>query len=140
MFLRRFAISEQSMSPSFREGDFLVTFRRNPTCGDVIVFEHPSRPGFYLLKRVVAMGGQTIEIRGGDVLINEQPANETWTADSTEPDGLWKIPPDHVFVLGDARYRSTDDSRTLGPIRVEGKADVAGFRYWPGRRIGRIRR
>ena len=140
MFLRRFAISEQSMSPSFREGDFLVTARQNPTLGDVIVFEHPSRPGFYLVKRVVATGGETIEIRGGQVLINEQPANETWTADSTEPDGLWKIPPDHVFVLGDARHRSNDDSRTLGPIRFNGKADVARFRYWPARRIGRIRR
>lgn len=138
MFLRRFAISDQSMSPSLREGDYLVTVRQDPTHGDAIVFEHPSRPGFYLIKRVVATGGETIEVRAGEVLIDQQPAEEPWTADSTEPDGLWKIPPGHVFVLGDARHRSTDDSRTLGPIRVAGQADVARFRYWPARRIGRI--
>lgn len=139
MFLQRFAISEQSMSPALAEGDYLVTVRRRPTRGDIIVLDHPGRPGFRLVKRVVAIGAATFEVRNGVVLIDGRPADEPWTADLTSPDGRWEIPPGHLFVLGDARHRSTDDSRTLGPLPIRERADVVRFRYWPLSRFGPIR-
>ncbi len=140
MIARRFAVSEGSMSPLFREGDYLVTVQRRPTYADVIVFEHPTRPAFHLIKRVIGLAGQTVEIKGGEVFVDDRKSSEPWTADDTAPDGSWGIPPNHVFVLGDARRRSTDDGRTLGPIEIDGKAHVVVFRYWPLGRIGRTRR
>lgn len=125
------------MSPSFREADYLVTAPRRPYRGAAIVFEHPQRPGFYLLKRVAAVGGEVIRIDGGAVLVDGREIDDPWTGDTTSPDGEWAVPDDHVFVLGDARDRSVDDSRTLGPIRVGRRAAVVVFRYWPPRRIGR---
>ena len=140
MTFRRFAVSEGSMSPLFREGDYLVTVRKRPIYADVIVFEHPTRPAFHLIKRVIGLAGQTVEIKRREVFVDGQKSSEPWTADGATPDGAWKIPANHLFVLGDARRRSTDDGRTLGPIEIDGKANVVVFRYWPLGRIGRIRR
>jgi signal peptidase I len=140
VIFRRFAVSEGSMSPLFREGDYLVTVQKRPIYADVIVFEHPNRPAFHLIKRVIGLAGQTVEIKRGEVFVDGQRSSEPWTADDATPEGAWEIPANHVFVLGDARRRSTDDGRTLGPIEIDGTANVVVFRYWPLGRIGRIRR
>ncbi len=125
------------MSPSFREGEYLVTARRRPRRGAAIVFEHPDRRGFFLLKRVVGLAGEHVTIQDGSVLIDGRPFDEPWTTDPTTPDGEWTVPAGHAFVLGDARHRSVDDSRTLGSIDVGNRAAVVVFRYWPPHRLGR---
>jgi signal peptidase I len=139
VFFERFTVAESSMSPSFREGDYVVTVRRRPRRGAAIVFEHPERPGFLLLKRVVATGGQLVRIDRGSILVDGREVEDPWTDDATTPDGEWVVPDGHVFVLGDARHRSVDDSRTLGPIRVGRRAAIVVLRYWPPRRLGRPR-
>lgn len=140
MLLRRFTVSEKSMSPLFLDGDYVVTMMKPPRRGDVIVFEHPARPGFHLIKRVIGCGGQTVEVRSGTVSVDGTEFDEPWTAGDTRPDGSWRVPEGHVFVLGDARHRSSDDSRTIGPVDVGRRAPVVIFRYWPPRRSGRIKR
>lgn len=139
MKLRRFVIAESSMSPYLQEHDYVITIRRAPAFADVVVFEHPHRPGFYLTKRVIGTEGQEVEIRDGRVFIDGREADEPWTADETSPDGWWRITAGQVFVLGDARHRSSDDSRTLGPIQVGPAAHVVTARYWPLGRAGRIK-
>ncbi|MDF1595019.1 MAG: signal peptidase I [Acidimicrobiia bacterium] len=140
MLFRRFAIAEASMSPHLQEGDYVVTWRRRPARGDVIVFEHPDRTGFHLIKRVIGMAGQTIDVEDGAVFVDGRELVERWTVDDTTPNGSWRVPAGHVFVLGDARHRSRDDGRTLGPILIGDQANVAFFRYWPLRRAGLIDR
>lgn len=140
MLLRRFTVSEKSMSPLFQEGDYVVTVEKPPKRGDVIVFEHPARPGFHLIKRVIGCGGQTVEVRNGAVSVDGMESAEPWTADDTAPDGSWQVRDEQVFVLGDARHRSSDDSRTIGPVDVGERTHVVVFRYWPARRAGRIKR
>ena len=138
MFFRRFAVAESSMSPFLQEGDFIVTRRRPPSVGDVIVFEHPQRPGFHLTKRVVALAGQQVDITGGSVSVDGEAEDAAFSVDDTKPAGEWMVPSESVFVLGDARHRSTEDSRTLGPVFIGPRANVVAFRYWPAGRVGRL--
>ena len=137
--LNRYTIAETSMSPLLKENDYVVTIRRRPAFGDVVVFEHPNRPRFHLVKRVIGTAAQTVEIRGGLVLVDGQEINDPWTADETGPEGSWHVPDGHVFVLGDARHRSTDDSRSFGPVSIGIKAQVVAVRYWPLKRIAVFR-
>ena len=137
--IRRFAIAEKSMTPLLQEGDYVVTRRRPPLLGDIVVFEHPHRPGFHLVKRVIGTRGDTVEIKEGKVFLNGRQLSEPWTTDYTTPDGKWHVPDHHVFVLGDARGRSTDDGRTIGPLPFGESADVVVFRYWPPAGFGRVR-
>jgi signal peptidase I len=128
------------MSPVLQPGDYLLTLPLRPRRGDVVVFEHPHRPGFMLVKRVVGLPGEIVEISEGGVAVDGRRLAEPWTADDTHPDGRWILGPGNVFVLSDARSRSTADGRTLGPIAGGNRSDVVVLRYWPLRRAGRLRR
>jgi signal peptidase I len=129
------------MSPALLPGDFVVTDRSNrpPVRGDIVVFEHPQRRSFYLVKRIVGLPGEHITIDGGRVLINDTPLEETWTIDETGPDGSWELGSDETFVLGDARWMSSGDSREIGPVPTELLLMRVVFRYWPYERIGFVR-
>jgi signal peptidase I len=139
--LGRFEITEASMSPAVLPGDFVVTdqTKRRLVRGDIVVFEHPRRPAFYLVKRVVGLPGEHLEIGNGRVLINGTPLDEPWTIDETGPEGEWELGPDEAFVLGDARWMSNGDSREIGPVPVEQLTMRVIFRYWPFERIGVVR-
>lgn len=133
--LTRFAIAEGSMAPTLRDGDWVLARRlcRRPRRGDVVIFAHPHRDGFFLVKRVVALPGETVTIVRGAVLVDGEPQIEPWATGPTTPGGSWAVGPGQVFVLGDNRPASADDSRTHGPIA----RDAVGWRllgrYWPPR-------
>lgn len=71
-----------------------------------------------MVKRVVGMGGETISIETGDVLIDGNTGLDHWATGLSAPDGRWEVPPGKVFVLSDQRPLTRDDSRTFGPISV----------------------
>ena len=137
----RFEISEASMSPVLLPGDYVVTDRskRPAVRGDVVIFAHPQQPAFFLVKRVVGLPGEHLEIEAGRVLINGAPLDEPWTIDETRPDGTWELGQGEAFVLGDARWLSSGDSREIGPVPTELLEMRAVFRYWPYERIGFLR-
>jgi signal peptidase I len=137
----RFEISEASMTPALRPGDFVLTDRspRPLYRGDIAVFEHPSRPSFFLVKRIVGLPGDRLTIDSGRVLIDGTPLDEPWTTDETGPDGVWELGPDEAFVLGDARWMSSGDSREIGPVPLSQLSMQIVFRYWPVGRIGPVR-
>ena len=139
--LGRFEISEASIAPALQSGDYVVTDRsRRPVYrGNIVVFEHPDRPSFYLVKRIIGLPGERLSITSGRVLINDHPLDEPWTTEETGPDAEWKLGPDEALVLGDARSSSTGDSRTIGAVRVEHLTMRIVFRYWPLERFGPIR-
>lgn len=136
--LRRYAIAESSMEPALRPGDFVIAARVDdpPLLGDIVVYPHPQRSGFELVKRVIGLPGDVVAICGDRVLVNDAVLPEPWAAPPTNPDGSWQLGWDEIFVLGDQRRRSADDSRSLGPIPMHDAAWVLRFRYWPLRRIG----
>jgi hypothetical protein len=62
--LKRFVVAEDSMLPALRPGDGLIAIRsRHLRRGQVRCFEHPARPGFWLVKRVAGIDGTTFEAR-----------------------------------------------------------------------------
>lgn len=127
-------VLSSSMEPTLRAGDRVLVDRvawraTGLSTGDLVVFPSP-QDGALTLKRVVAVGGQEVEIRDAVLHVDGQAVDEPH-ADSSRVDGLWfgpaPVPPGTVFVLGDARSGS-QDSRVFGPLPV---ADVHG-RALPG--------
>jgi signal peptidase I len=137
---RRFAVVEASMRPLIEPGDWIVGRRwaGSPRRGDIVVFEHPALSGRSLVKRVVGLPSERIDIARGYVHINGVVLAEPWVAGTTTPEGTWWVPPGHVWVLGDYRPASIGDSRHLGPIPTATLQWKALARYWPAARAGRL--
>lgn len=102
-----YEIADRSMEPTLRPGDRALGLRsRRAHRGDVVVFEHPLRPGLEMVKRVAAGNGEDM----GRVALG---AGEMW-------------------VLGDNPDAGSVDSRALGPIRAEWLRARLLLRYHPG--------
>jgi signal peptidase I len=109
------------MRPALLDGDVVLAFAgARPAVGDVVVAEHPGRPGYEVIKRVA--GGPGDVARAG-------------------PDGGAPVPlgAREWFLLGDAPDESTD-SRSFGPVRTEHLRGVVRFVLWPAGRVGPVRR
>jgi signal peptidase I len=137
---RRFEIVNESMRPALEPGDWVVAhyLRHLPARGDVVVFEHEERPGLSLVKRVVGMPGETVEIGNGQVHVGGAVLPEPWASGFTQPELTVPVPEGTVFVLGDHRVAAGGDSRTLGPIPAESLRWRVIGRYWPPSRIGPV--
>jgi signal peptidase I len=103
-----YEISDRSMEPALRHGDWVLGTRRPGLVrrGHVIVFAHPMRPGFDIVKRVAAVAGEEV----GRVTLGR---GEVW-------------------ALGDNPDAGSVDSRALGPIRREWVRARLLLRYRPG--------
>jgi signal peptidase I len=117
---------------------------------DVIVFKFPDQPDRDFIKRVIGLPGETVELRNKKVYINGTPLDEPYvhylippssdfqevtSADVRENYGPVKVPPDHLFVMGDNRDNS-EDSRYWGFLPrsyVKGRALVIYWSYESGR-------
>lgn len=130
----------QSMEPTLHSSQRVViekvTYRfQGPRRGDVVVVDS-SRQSEMLIKRVVGLPGERIEVSEGRVYVNGDLLEESW---AVKPGGGHygpeTIPPLHVFVLGDNRGAS-NDSRNLGPVPIEDIVGHAWISYWPLKDIG----
>jgi signal peptidase I len=100
------------MEPLLQEGDYILTLKASTyEPGDIVVFDDPEIPGEFLVKRIVAVAGDTVELYGGALHVNGQYVSEPYVK---EPLFL-NFPPYTVlsgctFVLGDNRKFSEDSS------------------------------
>jgi signal peptidase I len=101
----------------------------------------PEKSSQSFIKRVVAVGGDTIAVRGGHAIRNGKQAEEPFIAPCDPssgscdfPDAI-TVPKGYVFMLGDNRGNS-DDSRYWGPVPVSWVTGGAFATYWPPSRIG----
>ena len=113
------------MSPALEPGQEVLGIEvgvggPGPARGSVVFFEQPGRAGFWLVKRVVGLPGERVTIAGGAVFLDGAEYDDPWTFDDTAPGGEWVVGPGEMFVLSDARHRSTADSRSFGPVPVAG--------------------
>jgi signal peptidase I len=117
---------------------------RDPERGDIVVFETPQEArrqcnaGGTFVKRIVALPGETWEMRDGIVFINGRRLPESYVepdrrGSDTEP--LQRIPEDHYFVMGDNRVSSCD-STVWGPLARDNLIGKVFAVYFPPRRIG----
>ena len=116
----------------------IYRFVHGPRRGDVVVIDRPEEKGL-LVKRAVALPGETVAVQDGQVFINGQPLEEPWAirqGGMDYPPTL--VPPLHVFVLGDNRVESRD-SRYFGPVPVDQIGGQVRFVIWPLDRIGGLR-
>jgi signal peptidase I len=138
-----FWIPTGSMIPTLEVDDrvlankFVYRFS-SPAPGDIVVFPSPNGDGSDLIKRVIAVEGQTIDIQNGQVFVDgealsEEFVNEAAPDDSTLAEPI-TVPTDHVFLMGDNRANSAD-SRVFGPQPESALLGKAFMVYWPPARI-----
>ncbi|MCI0746608.1 MAG: signal peptidase I [Verrucomicrobia subdivision 3 bacterium] len=121
-------VQGRSMAPTLVDGDRYLLHKwellfRAPKRGDLVVIRD-SRRKDYMVKRVVALPGERVQIRDGAVFVNGERLSEpylraetrTLTVDGTEP--LLIVGKDRYFVMGDNRGLS-EDSRVYGPVQRE---------------------
>jgi signal peptidase I len=108
------------MYPRIDSGDFLLVYRldRNPKAQDIMMFE---KNGTRYVGRVIAVGGDTVEITDGAVKVNGYNMVETNIFYETYPlEGFTSYPltlaNDECFILADQR-KGTEDSRFFGPVK-----------------------
>jgi signal peptidase I len=111
---------------------------RDPQPGDVVVFEFPQDPSRDFIKRVIAVPGQTVEVREGRVYVDGTVVDEPYLSEPPHyAYGPTSVPPGQFFVLGDNRNNSYD-SHSWGMLPDERLIGRAEFRYWPLSAAGRI--
>ena len=141
--VQAFKIPSGSMLPTLQIGDhilvskFLYYFKPIQR-GEIIVFKFPQDESRDFIKRVIGLPGETLEIRGKQILINGKPLDEPYAVyedwsvprlGDRERLGPILIPPDRLFMMGDNRDHSMD-SRIWGFLdtqKVKGKAFIVYF-------------
>jgi signal peptidase I len=131
----------QSMEPNLYEDQRVIIelvslHFRMPRRGEIVVLNLPDRHDDPLIKRVVGLPGDRVEIHEGAVYVNDVRLSEPYLNQRTPGNGASQIVPEgHVFVLGDNR-RCSNDSRYFGTVPVENLLGRAWLRYWPPTDVG----
>ena len=132
-----FKVYGSSMLPTIEEGEYIMVskaayFFGEPHRGDIIVFVSPQDPKSDLIKRIIALPGDTVEIKDNTVFVNGTAlAESSYTLESPHYIMLpEEIPAAHYFVLGDNRNNSSDSHRgwTVPRQNIVGKSWIT---YWP---------
>ncbi len=135
-----------SMQPNFYTGQLVIInrfayFFNGPTRGDVVVLHSPRAEcqGVQLddkycedlIKRVIGLPGESVQIKGGRVYINGTRIEEPYVTEFCKGcDGSWKLKANQYLVLGDNRNNSWD-GHSFGPIPRDLIVGEAWIRYWP---------
>ena len=159
-FIQAFRIPSGSMEDTLLIGDFLLANKfiygaqipftsarlpalRTPQSGDVVIFQYPEDPSRDFIKRIVAIPGQTVEIRDKVLYVDSKRAVDPPRSKFVDPHildhnkagsdrdhfGPDKVPPGHYFVMGDNRDNS-EDSRYWGFLNRELIRGKAFILYW----------
>lgn len=146
--LSAFKVEGDSMLPLLNDQQRILVSKialrgSGPRRFDVLVLYRPDQPEKSVVKRVIGLPEEIIELRDGRVFINYQPLNEPFLADRENQDygGAIRnmspllIPAGHYFLLGDNR-RISQDSRTFGVVPLDYLQARVVFSYWPAERFG----
>jgi signal peptidase I len=128
---RMFDVTSSSMEPTLREKEWLLAdtgyFRRNaPSRGDLVIYRLPKDPNTTFIKRVVAVAGDRVSFRNGQMLLNGAAVAEPY-AKVGDPNAFinttaeFVVRAEHVFVAGDNRANSLDSRawEQHGPVPLE---------------------
>ncbi len=164
-FFRHAIVDGDSMNTTLENEEHLIisgTFY-TPEAGDIVVFENNNHYGTEpMVKRVIAVAGQTVEIRKSGIYVDgvllvepyaylggshtgiddyisfmQRYSNKVAEIEGGELVYRWEIPEGYVFVMGDNRFNS-QDSRVFGPIRTESILGKVLFRFAPIDKFGSV--
>ncbi len=135
-------VKHRSMQPTLYENEWLFINKivyefGDPKRGDVIILKDPSEDDSrkeHLVKRVIGMPGDTLEIRNGQLYVNGELKVEPYTDAKIEDGdfGPFTVSANHYFVMGDNRHlNGSKDSRAFGEVprsMIEGRGDLI---LWP---------
>ena len=133
-----YIVDGPSMRPTLQHEERLVVSKfiykiRNPEKGEILIFKYPRDPSRDFIKRVIAVGGDTIEIKEGRVYVNDQMLKEDYILEKTRTEyPKVTVPEGTVFVMGDNRNNS-DDSRfaDVGFVPLDLIKGKAMLIFWP---------
>jgi signal peptidase I len=134
-----FKIPSESMEPTLRPGDQALVEKvgGTPHRGDLVAFHQPGT-GEVLLKRVVAVGGDTVGLEDGLLVVDGRTVREPY-ANTKSQDSVYfgpvRVPAGTIFVMGDNRGIS-EDSRDFGAVPTRAVIGRAVARLWPPGRWG----
>lgn len=133
-----YMVEGPSMRPTLVNSERLVVNKfiyrfKQPERGEILVFKYPRDQSRDFIKRVIAIPGDTIEVKEGRVFVNGQLLNETYILERTKGSyPLSTVPEGHVFVMGDNRNNSEDSRfKDVGFVPytlIKGKAVIV---FWP---------
>jgi signal peptidase I len=144
-----FVIPTGSMEPTIAIGNRVLAeklsytklFGKTPSYGDIVVFDDPAGQHPQLIKRVIAVGGQTVDVKDGAVWVDGQRLVEPYTHGQPNEPGTvrlpMRIPQGYVWLMGDNRTNS-GDSRFFGPVPVDRIRGHAVWTYWPPKAFGQL--
>lgn len=142
--VQAFKIPSASMETTLMVGDRVVVNKlsyrtHDVNRGDVVVFRRPpwapSGPDepAQLIKRVIGLPGDTVEVRDGNVYIDGKRLDEPYLEEGTPTLGMdvpFKVPEGQIWVMGDNRLNS-GDSRVFGSVDIDTIIGRAFFIIWP---------
>ncbi|WP_166245548.1 signal peptidase I [Paenibacillus turpanensis] len=141
-----------SMQPTLIESEWLfvnkfIYLLHEPNRGEIVVLNDPTLQGgargerIFLVKRVIAVAGDTVEIREGKLYLNGKPQVEGYTdSDIQDGDfGPFRVNEGYVFVMGDNRHSGkSEDSRVFGQVPLEAVQGKAQWALWPFSKAGAL--
>ncbi len=141
--VQRTIVDGQSMEPTLQNGDNLWVEKISPKLGklkrgDIVTINVPEKVGKErnpLIKRVIALENETVEIKEGKVLINGKVLKEDYITGNYTREGESRyskltVGKGYVYVMGDNRPSSMD-SRYIGPVKVSSITGKALLRFYP---------
>ncbi len=133
-----YAISGHSMEPTLYDGERVMVDKVSPAIseisrGDLVIFASPEDTSKNLIKRVIGLAGDKIELIGEMVYLNDEPLREGYTRRTIFPQKPGEstiVEEGSMYVLGDNRPQSRD-SRDFGTVTLDQVKGRVLLRLWP---------
>ena len=149
-----YEIPSGSMEETIMPGDMVFSekityYGSDPAPGDIVTFQDPDpeQGGRILIKRVIAVGGQTVDLVDGKVVVDGVALDEPYTqgkaseplnpAPDVDVSYPFTVPEGRLWVMGDNRTNS-QDSRYFGAIKESSVTGHAVLVYWPFQNFGAL--
>lgn len=142
LLLRTFIITPvrvdgTSMNKKLADGDILLLYKLAKIDRYDIVVLDEEYDNEIIIKRVIGLPGETVEIKNNKIYINDEEIEDEYAYGQTSDYDKTTLAEDEYFILGDNRLISKD-SRTFGPIKSNSIKGQTIVRFWPLNKMGAV--